>query len=457
MAKFLDRLSRALQVNKATPVVKPVFGVGAVIDRHYRLDAEIGRGGMGIVYRGYDILHERDVAIKAINPETANALTIPQFLREAEIMQSLDNPHIIAVYEVGRVSTDSGDGLPFIVMELTQGTSLEDVHSFTYVQIVEIGKQICETLDYIHRQGFVYRDLKPGNVILERRGFQSFVKLLDFGLARPRGEAYLPHESNLAGTTFYLAPELINGQPADIGSDLYALGVLLYEMITGRVPFFNIDEQNILSQHLNEAATPPSQSRSDMPPALEVIVLRLLEKNPKDRFASAQGVLDALNQVVFASGRETKGNLPKVNYVGHEGKIEKVIQSLAVNQLVTLLGDEEELALAAASQLTSQFTDGVWLISLDSVQEPSMVLQTVVSILGVTEKPNRPLAVTLIEAMHEKNLLLLVSHCGHLVGACAQFAMAVLSACPAVRILAVSRLPLNIPPEYVLQQDTTSK
>src|ERR1044071_755825 len=193
------------------------FASGTLVNDRYRLEAEIGRGGMGIVYRAHDIPKDREVAIKVINPDTSNALTRQQFLRETEICAQFQHPHIVTVYETGTLDTE--EPLPFIVMELVQGIRLDELPRLTSARILAIAKQICEALDYAHKQGFVYRDLKPGNMLVEKRGFQYFVKLMDFGLARPRGMAYLPTESSLAGSFFYLAPELIAGQPADIASD----------------------------------------------------------------------------------------------------------------------------------------------------------------------------------------------------------------------------------------------
>jgi serine/threonine protein kinase len=365
------------------------------------------------------------------------------------------------VYETGSVDIGMGEFLPFIMMELVQGTSLDEIHAFTYAGSIDIGRQICDALKYIHDQGFVYRDLKPGNVILEKRGFHYFVKLLDFGLARPRGEAYLPTESNLAGSAFYLAPELISGQPADVSSDLYALGVTLYEMLTGRVPFSNFNEQNILSQHLEEPVAPPSHSRNDMPPALESIILRLLEKNPKDRFASAQDVNHALEHAAIAFRSAASGNLPHTsnNISGYETEITQVIQLLEASPLVTLLNEDDALvlALAVAAQLSDQLIDGAWLVKMESVSDPMIVLQTVASILGVHENPNRPLTVSLIESLREKNLLLLLDRCDLFPGACVQLIETILSACPDVHILAVSRQPLNIPADKCYGQvDKTS-
>jgi serine/threonine protein kinase len=421
-----------------------------LISRRYRLDEEIGGGGMGIVYRAHDIPNHRDVAIKIINLQKANALTRQQFSQEVEIAARFHHPHIVTVYETGTLHMDMLEPIPFLVMEFVQGTSLDKMHRLTYARILEIGMQICDALAYAHDQGFVYRDLKPGNVLIERRGFQYFVKLTDFGLARPRGEAYLANESSLAGSFFYLAPELIAGQPADIASDLYALGATLFEMITGRVPFSDYDEQTILSQHLEASVAPPSQSRADIPPALEAIVLRLLAKNPKDRFSAAQEVYQALKQVTVARQRDgVQGNLPRrsTERAGRENDIPQIVQLLESNRLVTLLGESGTFTLAAGMQLTDQFLDGIWWVELESVSDPSRVVETLASILGVYPVPDRPLTVSLIEHLHEKNLLLLLNHCGHLLGACAQLAETILNSCPDVWILATSHQPLSVPTE----------
>jgi len=457
--KLLSRLLQVLQRNKAArssseslsaSAQEMRFGIDSLINGRYRLEAEIGRGGMGIVYRAHDIPNDRDVAVKVIDPVQANALTRQQFLQEAEINARLHHPHMIPVYETGIVDSGMPEPLTFIVMEWVQGVSLDKTHRLTYTKIIDIGKQICEVLQYVHNEGFVYHDLKPANILLEKRGFHYFVKLMDFGLARPRGMAYLSSESSLAGSFFYLAPELIAGQPADVASDLYALGATLYEMITGRVPFSDFDERTILSQHLEASVPPPSHSRGDVPPALEAIVLRLLVKKPEDRFASAQEVRDALEQIKFAgeSGVE-HGNLPSLSspFVDHKSELAQVKELLESNRLVTILGNSEKLMLAIGDQLANQFFDGVWWVELTSVNDPSLVLQTVTSILGVHPDPGRSLSVLLIEHLREKNLLLLLNGVEHALNACAQLAETLLSTCPDLYIMATSAQPLNISAE----------
>ena len=452
-SKFLNLLAQAAQKHKSTAAApvqstangsEKMFGVGTLIDGRYRLDAEIGRGGMGIVYLARDVPNDRDVAIKVINLNTANALTRQQFSQGAETAAQFHHPHIVSIHEAGVIDIGGPELLPFLAMEFVQGTSLNELRALTYANIIDIGKQICAALEHIHKQGFVYRDLKPGNILIEKHGFDYFVKLIDFDLARPRGRPYRATESSIAGSFFFLAPELINGQRAEISSDLYALGVTLYEMITGRVPFSDFDEHTLLLQHLEARVPPPSQSRADVPPALEAIVLRLLAKNPKDRFASALEVYSVLEQVTQQNG-SSEGNLPGliIDPAKHENELANIKQLLETDPLVTILGDGETLALAIGTQLADQFSDGVWWVELDSVSDPAQVVETVMSVLGVPHGPQRSLTMSLIEHLRGKNLLLVLNHCDRVLSACAQLAETIVRTCPGVRTLATSRQPLN--------------
>lgn len=443
MPGLFDRLFKDNKTASADST-KPLITAGAVINQRYRLEAEIARGGMGIIFRAYDLTEKREVAFKVINPETANALSLGQFSRETEILSKLKHLNIVSLLETGFVNDDPT--LPFLVMEFLHGKPLSDIGGLTIPRIVSIAKQICETLAYIHERGFVYRDLKPNNILLEKRGFDHSVKLVDFGLSRPLGEAYLPNESSLAGTVFYLAPELIAGQLADVRSDLYALGILLYEMIVGRVPFSDIDEAAIQLQHQQQKASPPSQSRPDVPVELDTLVSRLLEKNPQDRPASAQEVLEILNSIRF--DKTAQGNLPP--NISDRTDTQPVIQLIAEYSLVTFADDDMPLALSSASRLAGQFSEGVWVIELGQIQDPTEILPVVCSTLGVKENPNRPPVVTLIEYLREKNLLLIFSHCGHILSACTQLVTTILESCQDVRILAVSEKPLGAPAEKYL-------
>lgn len=279
--------------------------LNTTIQNRYRIEAELGRGGMGVVYRAYDTLLDRAVAVKVLSHvlsgvEGDSGLGTEgraRLLREAQAAAKLDHPNIVSVYdagETGPVPSDGTGGTPFIVMQLVSGASLRDIGPLSIPQIITVARQLCDALDHAHEQGIVHRDLKPENVVVVGSGERLIAKLMDFGLALSPSASRLTQEGALVGTVFYLAPEQALGQPVDGRADLYALGVVLYELTTGRLPFTGDDPLLIISQHLHAPVEPPRAHNPAIPPDLESLILRLLSKQPEDRPASAREVLDAL-------------------------------------------------------------------------------------------------------------------------------------------------------------------
>ena len=262
------------------------FSSGDVLRGRYRLESQIGRGGMGVVFRATDLELHRRVAVKLISENSSDDARV-RLLREARAAAALNHPHIVSVYDVGEAN-----GFPFFVMELVEGTSLSKTPPTDLSRIVEIGLQICAALEHAHANKIVHRDLKPDNVLMSTTG-QS-VKLADLGLALPGQGARISRAGLVLGTPSYMAPEQALGQMVDARTDLYALGVLLYELTTGRVPFAGDDPLTVLSQHVHAPAVPPRVLRPDAPRALELLILRLLEKNPDARLQSATEVAAAL-------------------------------------------------------------------------------------------------------------------------------------------------------------------
>jgi DNA-binding SARP family transcriptional activator len=257
------------------------------LHKRYQLEAEIGRGGTGIVYRARDTLLERDVAVKELLATALDADGRAKLLREARAAASLHHPNIVSVFDVGEA-----EGRPFIVMELAEGTSLQAQPPAELIETIRVTRQICSALEHAHSQGIVHRDLKPENVLLAPDGT---AKLADFGLARSVASR-LTSEGTIAGTVFYLAPELALGQEFDGRADLYALGVMLYELTTGRLPFSGDDPVAVITQHLHAPVVPPRAKNPDIPPALDALILRLLSKRPQDRPKAAAEVLAVLEQ-----------------------------------------------------------------------------------------------------------------------------------------------------------------
>ncbi len=272
----------------------------ATLQSRYRLEAEIGRGGMGVVYRAYDTLLDRAVAVKVLSPALLGAEGRTRLLREAQRTAKLNHPNIVSVHDAGEAN-----GRPFIVMELVEGQTLYSHHPSTLAEQLSIARQICAALEYAHAHNIVHRDLKPENVLIAPDGV---VKLTDFGLARSISSR-ISTEGRIGGTVFYLAPEQVTEQTLDRRADLYALGVMLYELTTGRLPFQADDPLAVLYQHLHAPVIPPRTLRPEIPPALDALIVRLMSKQPAERFASATDVLEELDQLAGSESSMAAGEL----------------------------------------------------------------------------------------------------------------------------------------------------
>ncbi len=280
-------------------VIDPL--IGAVVGERYRIVSRIGVGGMGAVYRAEHTMMRRDLAIKVLLSELGGREEFARrFEREAESASRLAHPNIITVTDFGRTP----DGALFLAMEFLAGDSLTQVIDqgpLPRARALPIIRQILRGLDHAHGAGVVHRDLKPDNIMLvERDGQRDVVKILDFGIAKvtepASGQAVLTQAGVIFGTPEYLSPEQAVGESVDARADLYAAGVILYEMLAGRRPFESEDKVKIISMHLSHA---PPRIREvnptvDVPFALEQIVLQVLEKHRENRFASATAFLQAL-------------------------------------------------------------------------------------------------------------------------------------------------------------------
>ncbi|HET6283582.1 MAG TPA: protein kinase [Polyangia bacterium] len=283
------------------PVVDPL--IGAVVGDRYRIVSRIGVGGMGAVYRAEHTMMRRDLAVKVLLSELGGQQEFARrFEREAESASRLTHPNIINVTDFGRAP----NGSLFLAMEFLAGESLSSLISqgpLPRDRALAIVRQMLRGLDHAHGAGVVHRDLKPDNIMLvERDGQSDVVKILDFGIAKvtepTSGHTALTQAGVIFGTPEYLSPEQALGEPVDARADVYATGVILYEMLAGRRPFESEDKVKIISMHLAHA---PPRIREinptvDIPPALEQVVLQALEKHREHRFASATAFLQALDE-----------------------------------------------------------------------------------------------------------------------------------------------------------------
>ncbi|MEW5869360.1 MAG: protein kinase [Chloroflexota bacterium] len=304
--------------------------IGSSFAKRYRIDAELGRGGMGVVYRAHDTLLQRDVVVKVLGKAGDSALNTEareRLLNEARAAARLNHAHIVSVYDAGEV-----DDQPYIVMELVDGASLQEQRPATFEEIISTGKQICTALAHAHQHGIVHRDLKPGNVLIGKDGT---VKLADFGLARSVA-SHLTEEGSIVGTILYLPPEQAMGKPIDGRADLYALGAMLYELTTGRLPFVGDSPVAVISQHLYAPVVPPSTFRPDLPAGLERIILRLLAKNPDDRYASANELLHRLSELEMESKPALPVFVPESDTTDTVLLLEKLVRGRLVGRQAEL-------------------------------------------------------------------------------------------------------------------------
>ena len=295
--------------------------IGKTLADRYRIDALLGRGGMGAVYRAHDLRLGRDVAVKVVEGGGLGIEARRRLLHEARAAATLNHPHIVAVHDAG----EAGDQ-PFVVMELVSGGSLRGHPPLGFTQVIAVGRQLCEALEHAHDKGIVHRDLKPENVLIAEDGHPE-VKLADLGLAITGTDSRLTQSGMLLGTAAYMAPEQAMGVPVDGRADLYALGALLYEMVAGRPPFPGDDPIAVVSQHLHAPVVPAITYRPDLPPALDALILKLLAKRPEDRFAKAADVDTALAAVRSA-------DLPAVKPAAAGNDSVRLLDQLARGRLV---------------------------------------------------------------------------------------------------------------------------
>jgi beta-lactam-binding protein with PASTA domain/predicted Ser/Thr protein kinase len=252
----------------------------------YRVEARIGSGGMGEVYRGVDTVLDRTVAIKILLPQFArDANFVDRFRREAQAAARINHPNIVGIYDTG-----SDGETQFIVMEFIEGRTLADFMAsggrFTAVRAVEVAEKICDALAFAHAAGVIHRDIKPANVMVTRKGE---VKVMDFGIARiVVGPQTAPQTSAVLGTAAYISPEQAQGQRVDGRSDIYSLGVVLYEMLAGRPPFTGDSPVAVAYKQVNESPTLPSLANADVSPLLDAVLMRALAKNPANRYQTAE-------------------------------------------------------------------------------------------------------------------------------------------------------------------------
>ncbi|MBX3247663.1 MAG: protein kinase [Myxococcales bacterium] len=276
--------------------------IGKTLAGRYLVEQPIGEGGMATVYRARHTLVDRPVAVKIMSPRLARDQSLRErFRREAKNAAALAHPNIIEIYDYG----ETDDGAVFLVMELLSGAPLADHISRGALdpgRVASLGLQIAQGLARAHDFEVIHRDLKPENIFVSQAGPRELVKLLDFGIARSMHDSRLTNAGEIFGTPQYMAPERITSIDAGPAADLYALGCILFEMLTGRLPFESQELTGFFIAHMQQPPPRPSELAPQCPRRLEELILKLLAKKPEERPVDAHAVIKELQALVPASG-----------------------------------------------------------------------------------------------------------------------------------------------------------
>lgn len=268
----------------------------------YKITDKIGEGGMGAVFKGIDLMLEREVAIKMLRPELASQPdVVERFRAEAVTLAKLNHPNVATLYSFLRQGEDF-----FMVMEFVRGETLDSLikrsGAMPCDRVIALFCQALEGIDHAHKIGIVHRDIKPANMMLTETGT---LKVMDFGIARVLGTSRLTKQGNIIGTLAYMSPEQVRGQETDGRSDIYSLGILLYEMVTGRVPFSSDSEYDLMKMQIEDAPAPPRVFSSQIPQGVEQAIMRSLAKRSDARFQGAAEFRNALLGSIGTSAAPT--------------------------------------------------------------------------------------------------------------------------------------------------------
>jgi serine/threonine-protein kinase PknK len=439
---------------------------------------EIGRGGFGIVYRCTQVALDRTVAVKVLTTELDE--NRERFLREQRAMGRLTgHPNIVGVLHVG----ETEGGYPYLVMQLHRRGSLDArirrVGPLPLEEVLRLGVKMAGALATAHRVGILHRDIKPANILYTDYGEPA---LSDFGIAHITG-AFKTATGTFTGTPAFTAPEILSGDPPTQASDIYGLGATLFCALTGHAAFERRSGEQVVTQFLRIATeSAPDLRESGISDDVAATVASAMSRDPQDRpsplalgeelqqtqsrhgfpideMATTEGEPDRpVRQATASTGaRRTLSNIPLelTSFVGRHAELAEVKDLLRTSRLVMLTGiggvGKSRLALRAAAEVAADFPDGVRLVELGELRDPSSLMDVVAAGLDLRDEPAKPLDDVVIDFLCSRKMLLVLDNCEQVVDAAAKLAEALLRACPDLRILATSREALGIGGEAVLR------
>jgi serine/threonine-protein kinase PknK len=446
-----------------------------LIAQRYELIAEIGAGGMGTVYRGLDRQLGSPVAIKHLKEAWKEPEHFARFVREGEALRALNHPKIITMLDAVREGDDY-----YLILEYLPGGDLATLirtQPLSMERVLNYAIDIADALTRAHRLNIIHRDLKPANVLLAADGTP---RLTDFGIAHVESAERLTSTGAVIGTTAYLSPEALDGAEINTGMDVWSFGVLLFEMVTGRLPFLGATSSQVITSILFDPVPDVEALRPDCPIGLIDLIYRMLEKDPRGRISSVhlvgvelEATLAGKQETPSASQVESsprsrtssqrfnesqtrrrpyKHNLPRqaFPFVGREPELDEIAALIGENdaRLITVLGPggmgKTRLALQSAEQQVANFTHGVYLVELASLSAANMLVPTIAEAVGFTFLENdQPPLQQFLDHLSEKHMLLLLDNFEHLLPG-VEIVERILQSAPQVKVIATSRERLNL-------------
>ncbi len=428
--------------------------LSAALAARYRLERELGRGGTATVYLAEDLKHSRKVAVKVLRPELAAAVGHERFLREITTTANLRHPNILPLFDSGEE-----DGFLFYVMPFVEGESLRDrldrEGQLPMEDVLGIADEVADALAYAHRTGVVHRDIKPENILLEN----GHAVVMDFGIANAvtsAGDERLTAVGMAIGTPQYMSPEQANGEPGDARTDLYALGCVTYEMLTGDPPFTGRSAVAVMARHAMDPVPSVETVRPQAAGGIAAALQKALAKSPADRFATVEEWRESLAR----SGRPTAPTTTGARafhkpppaaatpLLGRASDLAEAMDRLAGGaRVLTVTGyggtGKTRFSMELFTRLEGDYPGGAAFVSLASVTEPQEVLPTVGIALDIAEAHGRSALDALSTVIGEGRVLLVLDNLEQVLDAAGDIAE-LAARCPALQILATSRGPLKI-------------